>query len=427
MLTGRKADSEHSQVAIELTGRMSEVSRKRAPVETPAQLSRSTGPSGKVPREFDRRVARAAIIVNLVVLVTIVTALLVWRLRALLLLVIVSLFVSAMLHPVVSFVQRLGSRRNSARSLSRGVATTTVFFLAFLIAAGIGAVIVHPLITSATHFARGLPALVKQAQQGKGQVGHIVARLHLLKFVQSKQANLENIVSKLSRPALEIGRTVFSGLASAATIAVLTFFILLELPSIVRSVLAWMQPERSARARAVLDDVGRAVVGYVVGNLVTSLIAGLVVGTTLYILGVPFYLVLAIWVALVDFLPLIGGLVAGVPTVIVAGLHSLAAGIVTLVVFIVYQQIENHLLNPVVMSKTVKLNPLLVLLAVFVGAELGDFVGSLFGGLVGALIAVPTAAALQVAARDLWRHKTGETLLGLKAAVVPSVFEGDRD
>ena len=105
-----------------------------------------------------------------------------------------------------------------------------------------------------------------------------------------------------------------------------------------------------------------------------------------------------------DFLPLVGGLLAGVPTVALAALHSLTAGIVTLVVFLVYQQIENHILNPLVMSRTVRLNPLWVLLAILVGAELGDFVGSTFGALVGALLAVPTASAIQVLARDIWRH-----------------------
>ena len=89
---------------------------------------------------------------------------------------------------------------------------------------------------------------------------------------------------------------------------------------------------------------------------------------------------LAIWVGIVDFLPLVGGLLAGVPTVAIAALHSLPAGIVTLVVFLIYQQIENHILNPLVMSRTVKLNPLWVLLAILVGAELGGLVGSTLGG-----------------------------------------------
>jgi len=105
----------------------------------------------------------------------------------------------------------------------------------------------------------------------------------------------------------------------------------------------------------------------------------------------------------------VGGLLAGVPTVAVALLHSLPAGIVTLAVFLIYQQVENHILNPVVMSRTVRLNPLWVLLAILVGVELGGIVGSTFGGLVGALLAVPAASAIQVIAKDLWaEHRSPE-------------------
>ena len=110
---------------------------------------------------------------------------------------------------------------------------------------------------------------------------------------------------------------------------------------------------------------------------------------TLAILGVPFALLLGAFVALVDLLPLVGGLLAGVPVVVIAAIHSVPAGIVMLIVFLVYQQVENHVLNPVIMSKTVRLNPFWVLLAVLVGAALGGKVGGDLGTFVGALIGIP--------------------------------------
>jgi predicted PurR-regulated permease PerM len=389
---------------------------RRLPTEQPTSVTFQEGPEGPTRnerREFDRRVIRAAVIVCVVVVVTVVSLVLLWRLRALLLLVVVSLFAAAVLHPIVRFVQRLGLRRKSAGVFPRGPATLIVFVAAFFASGGIVAVLVHPVITEAARFAATLPQTVNQAQHGKGQVGRLVVRYHLLKFVESKQANLESAIHDLSRPALEIGKTVVSGIAGLATITFLTFFFLLEAPRIVRGVLDWMQPQRSARIRSVLEDVGRAAMGYMLGNMLTSLLAGVVVGVALAAMGVSYVEVLAIWVALVDFLPMIGGLVAGVPTVIVAALHSLPAGIVLLVVFLVYQELENHVLNPLVMSRTVRLNPLWVLLAVLVGAELGDLVGSVFGALVGALIAVPAAGAIQVVAKDLWQYKTGAVLLDL--------------
>ena len=100
---------------------------------------------------------------------------------------------------------------------------------------------------------------------------------------------------------------------------------------------------------------------------------------------------------------MVGGALAGIPTVLFAFGHSLTAGIVTAVVFIAYQQVENHVLNPVIMSRTVKVNPLLVLLSVLIGASIGDWVGGLFGSFVAALLSIPAAGSLQIVARELWQ------------------------
>ena len=100
---------------------------------------------------------------------------------------------------------------------------------------------------------------------------------------------------------------------------------------------------------------------------------------------------------------MIGGALAGIPTVLFALGHSLTAGIVTAVAFIAYQQVENHVLNPVVMSRTVNVNPLLVLLSVLVGTSIGDWLGGFFGSFVAALLSIPAAGALQVIARELWQ------------------------
>jgi predicted PurR-regulated permease PerM len=150
-------------------------------------------------------------------------------------------------------------------------------------------------------------------------------------------------------------------------------------------------------------EINQSVTGYVVGDLLTSIIAGVVVFVTLAVLGLPFPLLWALWVALVDFLPMIGGALAGIPTVLFATAHSLTDGIVMAVMFVAYQQLENHVLNPLIMSRTVKVNPLLVLLAVLFGTSIGDWVGGVFGGFVAALLSIPCAAAIQVVVREIWR------------------------
>ncbi len=345
-------------------------------------------------RARDLRVARTTFIATGAVVSVGLGLALLWRLRVVVLLIVVSLFLGALLHPAVSFVERRGIRR--------GLATALVFFVSAAVALTVGYALVHPVYASARSFAKELPSLVRQAQHGKGQIGHLVERLHLESYVKKNVPRLETLITGLGRPALAVGKTVVSGVVALVTVGVLTFFILLEAPLIIRGVLNWMRPERSARVHKMLGDVGQAVAGYMLGNLATSMIAGVVIFVTLRVMGVPYAGVLAIWVGIVDFLPLVGGLLAGVPTVAVALLHSLPAGIVTLAVFLVYQQVENHILNPVVMSRTVRLNPLWVLLAILVGVELGGIVGSTLGGLVGALLAVPAASAIQVVAKDLW-------------------------
>jgi predicted PurR-regulated permease PerM len=139
------------------------------------------------------------------------------------------------------------------------------------------------------------------------------------------------------------------------------------------------------------------------GDLLTSLIAGTVVFVTLTTLSVPFPLLCGLWVALVDFLPTIGGALAGIPTVLFAFAHSLSAGLITALVFLIYTQLENHVLNPVIMSRTVKVNPLLILVSVFVGADIGSWVAGLFGGFVVALLAIPMAGVIQIITSELWR------------------------
>jgi predicted PurR-regulated permease PerM len=164
-----------------------------------------------------------------------------------------------------------------------------------------------------------------------------------------------------------------------------------------------MTPRRAQITRRVAAEVNSSVTGFMLGNLATSLIAGVVVFVTLVVLGVPFPVLWGLWVGLLDFLPMIGGALAGIPVVLFAVTHSVTAGIVTAAVFVIYTQIEDHVLNPVIMSKTVKLNPFWVLIAVLVGATLGGKVGGGLGSFVGALIGIPVGGALQVIVRELRR------------------------
>ncbi len=317
-----------------------------------------------------------------------------YRLRMLLLMMLVGGFLSLILNPLVVALQRHGIRRRGLAVAVVGTATLAVFVgLAF----GFG----YPLVNGLTHLSQTLPNYVRHAQHGTGWIGHLIRRYHVEAWVSKNSAKLISLAQGLSKPALALGRGAVSVLLAMLLIFTLVLLLLIEGPVLRATVLRWVSPEREERLVRVSAQVSRSAAGYVLGNLVTSLIAGIVVFVTLLVLGVPFALLWGLWVALVDFLPTIGGALAGIPTVLFAFGHSLTAGIITLVVFLVYTQLENHVLNPVIMSRTVRLNPLSVFVAVLVGAEVGSWVGGLFGGFVGVLLAVPLAASLQAVLHEV--------------------------
>jgi predicted PurR-regulated permease PerM len=291
----------------------------------------------------------------------------------------------------------------------RGVAVAIVTLWALAVFIGLAFAFGYPLVNGITHLADRLPSYVASAQHGQGWIGHLARKYHIQSWVQRNTPKLVTYAESLSKPALTIGKGAVSLVIELGTIFVLVLLLLLEGPKMRRGLLSQMAPERAATVTRVAAEVNQTVTGYMFGNLLTSLIAGAVVFVTLMILGVPFPLLWGLWVALVDFLPMIGGALAGIPTVLFAFGQGITAGLVTLVVFVAYTQIENHVLNPVVMSKTVKISPLLVLLAVLVGASVGSLIGGVFGGFVAALLAIPTAGALQVVTREVWRATDPQT------------------
>ncbi|MFY9927484.1 MAG: AI-2E family transporter [Streptosporangiaceae bacterium] len=331
-----------------------------------------------------------------VVAVTYLAGKLIYRLRDVLVLIVVAGFVALLLDPLVVLLERHLVPR-------RGAAVAIVTVLAGLVFLGLAVAFGYPLVNGITNLANKLPTYVASAQHGTGWIGHLARRYHVQSWVQRNAPKLVNFAQGLSKPALTIGEGAISLVFELATIFILVLLLLLEAPKMRRGVLGSMTQERAAEVTRIASEVNRTVTGYMLGNVLTSLIAGAVVFVTLMILGVPFPFLWGLWVALVDFLPMIGGALAGIPTVLFAFTQGLTAGIVTGVVFVVYTQVENHILNPVIMSKTVRISPLLVLIAVLVGASLGSLVDGLFGGLVAALLAIPVAGALQVLVREAWK------------------------
>jgi predicted PurR-regulated permease PerM len=321
---------------------------------------------------------------------------LIYRLRDVVLLLLVAGFVALILNPLVLLLQRYVVRR-------RGFAVMLVTLLALLVFLGLAVAFGYPLVNAITHLADRLPSYVASAEHGEGWIGHLVRKYRIQQWVSQNAPKLVTYAQSLSQPALTFGKGAVSLLVELATIFILVLLLLLEGPKLRRGIFGLLSPAQAREVGQVASEVNRAVTGYMFGNFLTSVIAGVVVFITLTALGVPFPVLWGLWVALVDFLPMIGGALAGIPTVLFAFAGSVTAGVVTLIVFIIYTQLENHVLNPIVMSKTVRISPLLVLISVLVGASVGSWIGGLFGGFVAALLAIPAAGALQVIVREAWR------------------------
>ncbi len=324
-----------------------------------------------------------------------VAGLVLYRLRDVLLLMLVGGFVAMLLNPFVTRLEHTRLRR-------RGLAVAIVTVVAVLVFIGLAVAFGYPLVNSTTRLANALPAYVSKAEKGQGWIGHLLKHYHVQNWLSRNSSKLVTFAQDLSKPALSLGRGAVTILLALVTMFAFVVLLLLEGPKMRRFILDNLAGEHAERVVRVANRVAQATAGYMLGNLLTSVIAGTVVFITLVSVSVPFAFLWGLWVALVDFIPQIGGALAGIPTILFAFVHSLAAGVITLAVFVVYTNVENHLLNPVIMSRTVRINPLWIFLAVLIAAEIGSWIGGAFGGFVAVLLAVPLAATVHVLVRELW-------------------------
>jgi predicted PurR-regulated permease PerM len=317
--------------------------------------------------------------------------LVVWVARHALTWILIALFLALALNPAVEALQQRGIRR-------RGAAAALVYVAVLAVVAGLVAVFVPVLVRQVTGFVDAVPGYVDDLTRGRGPLGFLQTKYHVVDRVREALSDGGGqSASGLFGGALSVTRGIATGIAGLVTIIFLTFFMLLEGPAWVERAYALMRPERRDRWRRVGHGVYRTIGGYVSGNLLISLIAGTATTLVLLALGVPYALALGLVVALLDLIPLAGATLAAVIVTLVALTESTTSAIVVAAFFVVYQQLENHLLQPVVYGRTVQLSPLAVLIAVLVGIEVA--------GILGALAAIPVAGTLQVLIRDWQEHR----------------------
>ncbi|MGI5243539.1 AI-2E family transporter [Dactylosporangium sp. CA-139066] len=308
---------------------------------------------------------------------TYAVVLLVSAAREVLILIGLALFLAIGLDP---FVRRLG------RVMSRGLAVLTVTVVMLGIVAGFLAAAIPPLVTQSTNLAHDLPSYISQLRDHSSFAGHLNEQYHI-------QSRVEQMISgdnggNLVGGVLGAGQVVLGAFGSTGTVLVLTIYFLADLPRIRQLIYRMVPNSRRPRAMLIGDEMFAKVGAFVLGNLATSLIAGVGTFVWLEIFGVPYPLLLAILVALLDLVPIVGSTIGGIIVSLIALSVSVPVAIATAVFYVVFRLAEDYLLVPKIMGKAVEVPATVTFVAVLVG-------GAILG-IVGALVAIPIAAAVRL-------------------------------
>jgi predicted PurR-regulated permease PerM len=373
------AQADHTVVGQPHTDDVGPIAEAEALAAQLVSPERPLGPPG--PR-FDRRswfyiglTASAGVAVTYVAFRGLVAA------SSILLLIGVAFFVALGLEPAVSWLV--------SHKLPRWAAVTVVLLIGFVVVVGSIAAAIPPVAQQARQFIDHAPNYIQQIQDHSSWIGRLNERFHLQQRITQTMNGWGG--SALGQ-VVKAGTAVFGALTDVLIVAVLTAYFLVDMPRI-RATLYRLVPH-SRRPRAILigDQIFAKVGAYMLGNVAISVIAGVATFVWLVAFGVPYPLLLGIFVALLDLIPF-GSTVAGVIVAAVALTVSVPVSLATLAFYIAFRLAEDYLLVPKIIGRVVEVPAVTTLIAVLVG-------GALLG-IVGALVAIPVAAAVQLVVQEV--------------------------
>jgi predicted PurR-regulated permease PerM len=297
-------------------------------------------------------------------------------------LIFVALFLAIGLNPAVEKLRSWG--------MARGFAVTTVALTVLLLLCGGLFALVPPLVTQTGEFIRELPDFVSSLQRSEA-VKDIIERYDLVQRVQSiaNAGTVTNALGGVLGGAQLVAGTIFNTL----TVLVLTIYFMAAFDRIKAAGYQLVPASRQERVRLLADEILAKVGAYMVGALAIAVVAGVSTWIFALIVGLAYPFALAVVVAICDLIPQIGATLGAVVVSIVGFATSVTAGIACLIFFVVYQQVENYLIYPRVMRRSVKVSDVAAVVAALLGVGLF--------GVLGALIAIPMVAALQLIIREV--------------------------
>ena len=322
----------------------------------------------------------------LMIVATALTLYLLWRLRSVIQLLAISLFFALALFPVVDAVV-------VRTRLARAVVILVVYVMLALLVAVIGYVVIPSVVREVHTLSHDAPYYAVQLRHN-ATFRHYDDRYHITAKLLRDTHRLPELLARAAGPLKDVTVGAASFLAQLITVLAVTFLLVLHGREYSELGLS-LTGRHQQRYRQVIIDIKDAVAKYTLGNIVISVLATLATWIVLSILGVPYALALGLVVGFFDFVPLVGATLGAIVVALATVPVSFpTATIVWIAFIIVWQRVEDYVVQPLVYGRAVNVNPLVTIISLLVGAELL--------GILGVLLAIPTAAAVQIILREWW-------------------------
>lgn len=330
------------------------------------------------PRSFLRL---AAVVVGTLVLLTAVQ-----KAAHALLLIFTAFFLALALNgPVYWISSRLPGKRRGSRSL----ATSLSFLIVIVLLGAFLASIVPPLVRQTQNFVQAAPTLVRDFRSQDSEVGSLIRKYHLEGQVTAVSNQLSERIKNAGGSAFSTVGRIGSSAFSLLTILALTFMMLVEGPAWLAFAREIVPDKHHATAECLARDMYRVIKGYVNGQVFLAALAAVLIMPAVLLLGVSYPAAIFVIIFICGLIPMVGHTIGAIIVTSVALFQSATAAIIILAYYILYQQIENYLVQPKVQANSTNMSPLLVFSSVIVGVS--------FSGLLGGLVAIPVAGCLRIA------------------------------
>jgi predicted PurR-regulated permease PerM len=303
--------------------------------------------------------------------------------RSVIVLIVVSLFLAIGLNPLVEWL--------TARNIRRGGAIAIVFLIVIGAFVGFGFAVIPPVVEQSDAFIDELPAYLHDLR-GNPTIRGFDNEYGVIERAQDYVSS-GDLGQRAFGGIVGVGQVVLNAVFSTLSVLIMTLYFLTALPSMKRQTYRLVPATRRERVQLLSDEVLSRIGGYVSGALSVAFIAGLSTYIFLMILGMPYALALAVFVAMLDLIPLVGATLAAIVVSLIGFTESVAVGIACIIFYVAYQQFENYLVYPRVMRRAVDVPAPMTVVAVLLG-------GALLG-VVGALLAIPIAAAFLLIVRQV--------------------------